>query len=348
MKKTTITIAALVAAALFMSCSNGSSSGSSESGDNSESQNPSAGGGKTYATAKFDLNLPDSNETYNFYYDNNYSLPDMTQESGTAINIPYSPCSYRKHNKETDTICEYKFSGWNTKADGSGNSCNAGDSFTLNENITFYAQYKASSSDDSGNDNSESGDFLDIATTAEYKMKVGETIKLKSSWSEECYYSIYEDEYGAISLNDDTITAEAIGTATITANSWDDSSKVKYCIITVTSDSFSGTGLDYKMIGKWKDGKNSLVLNSDKTGSLIVYTGDNLMADATFSWKTFSEGSGSNKRNYFKIYDSNDTIAKKDYLEKDYTITSVSSSTLKIKGYLVVFGNLETTWTKEN
>lgn len=345
MKKAAIKIAALAAAALFMSCQNGNGS---ESGDGSENQNPTTGGGKIYATAKFDLNLPDNNETYNFYYDNNYSLPEMTKESGTAINIPYSPCSYRKHNKETDTFCEYKFSSWNTKADGSGSSYNAGASFTLNENITFYAQYNPSSSDDSGNDDSESGSFLDIATTSEYSMKVGETIKLKSSWSEECYYEIYKDEYDAISLDNDTITAEAIGTATIAANSWDAPSKVKYCIITVTSDSFSGTGLDYKMIGRWKDGKNSLVLNSDKTGSLIVYTGDSLMTDATFSWKTFSEGSGNNKRNYFKIYDSNDTIAKNDYLEKDYTITSVSSSTLKIKGYLVVFGNLETTWTKEN
>lgn len=338
MKKTAITIAALVAAALFMSCSDGGSSGS---GDNNESQNPSAGGGKTYATAKFDLNLPDSNETYNFYYDNNYSLHEMTKESGTAINIPYSPCSYRKHSKETDTICEYKFSGWNTKADGSGSSCNAGDSFTLNEDITFYAQYKASSQDGSGNDNSESGKFLDIATTSEYKMKVGETVKLKSSWSEECYYSIYEDEYGAISLNDDTITAEAIGTASITANSWDDSSKVKYCIITVTSDSFSGTGLDYKMIGKWKDGDSYIQLNSDYSGYMKVYLNNSVVQDVSFNWTTRTEGSAKKYR-YLKI--SNAT----DYLNKDFTITSVSSTTFKLKGYLAFGKPEETTWTKEN
>ncbi|WP_296012013.1 InlB B-repeat-containing protein [uncultured Treponema sp.] len=342
MKKTAITIAALVAAALFMSCSDGGSSGSN---DSSENQNPSAGE-KTYVTAKFDLNLPD-NTNLEYGYSNNEQISDITKETGTSITLPGTECYYSKWSGET-FICNYKFSGWNTESDGSGISYNAGDSFTLNEDITFYAQYKASLSDDSDNDDSESGDFLDIATTAEYKMKVGETIKLKSSWNEECYYSIYENEYDAISLNNDIITAETIGTATVKMTSSTNSSKAGYCIITVTSDSFRGTGLDYKMIGKWKDGKNSLVLNSDKTGSLIVYTGDNLMADATFSWKTFSEGSGSNKRNYFKIYDSNDTIAKNDYLEKDYTITSVSSSTLKIKGYLVVFGNLETTWTKEN
>lgn len=342
MKKTAITIASLVAATLFMSCSDGGSSGSN---DSSENQNPSAEE-KTYLTAKFDLNLPDSNETFEYGYSNNAKISDITKETGTAITLPRTDCYYLKWSGET-LICEYKFSSWNTMADGSGSSYKAGDSFTLNENITFFAQYKSSLEEDKKED-SENGDFLDIVTTTEYSMKVGETVKLKSSWSEKCYYEIYEDEYGAISLNNDTITAETIGTATVKITSSTNSSKAGYCIITVTSDSFSGTGLDYKMIGKWKDGKNRLVLNSDKTGSLIVYTGDKLMADATFKWKTFSEGRGSNKRNYLTIYDSNDTIAQNDYLEKDYTITSVSNSTLKIKGYLVVFGNLETTWTKEN
>lgn len=342
MKKTAITIAALVAATLLMSCSDGGSSGS---GDDSENQNPSAGGGTT-ATAKFDLNLPD-NTNLEYGYSNNEKISDITKETGTAITLPSTACYYSKWSGET-FICNYKFSSWNTEADGSGSSYNAGASFTLNENITFYAQYKASSSDGSGNDDSESGSFLDVATTTQYSMKVGETVRLKASWAEECSYSIYENEDDAISLNNGTITAETIGTATVKITSSTNSSKAGYCIITVTSDSFSGTGLDYKMIGKWKDRKNRLVLNSDKTGSLIVYTGDELMADATFKWKTFSEGRGSNKRNYLTIYDSNDTIAQNDYLEKDYTITSVSNSTLKIKGYLVVFGNLETTWTKEN
>lgn len=303
-------------------------------------------GGGTTATAKFDLNLPD-NTNLEYGYSNNEKISDITKETGTAITLPSTACYYSKWSGET-FICNYKFSSWNTEADESGSSYNAGASFTLNENITFYAQYKASSSDGSGNDDSESGSFLDVATTTQYSMKVGETVRLKASWAEECSYSIYENEDDAISLNNGTITAETIGTATVKITSSTNSSKAGYCIITVTSDSFSGTGLDYKMIGKWKDGKNRLVLNSDKTGSLIVYTGDKLMADATFKWKTFSEGRGSNKRNYLTIYDSNDTIAQNDYLEKDYTITSVSNSTLKIKGYLVVFGNLETTWTKEN
>lgn len=335
MKKTAITIAALVAAALFMSCSDGGSSGSD---DGSENQNPSAGGGTT-ATAKFDLNLPD-NTNLEYGYSNNEKISDITKETGTAITLPSTACYYSKWSGET-FICSYKFSSWNTEADGSGSSYNAGTSFTLNENITFYAQYKASSSDGSGNDDSESGGSLDIATTTQYSMKVGETVKLKSSWSEECSYSIYENEDDAISLNNGTITAETIGTATVKITSSTSSSKAGYCIITVTSDSFSGTGLDYKMIGKWTDGDSYIQLNSDYSGYMKVYLNSSVVQDVSFNWKTRIEGS-TKKYKYLKI--SNAT----DYLNKDFTIISVSSTTLKLKGYLAFGKPEETSWTKEN
>ena len=238
-------------------------------------------------------------------------------------------------------ICEYKFSSWNTMADGSGSSYKAGDSFTLNKNITFFAQYKSQSEEDKKED-SENGDFLDIVTTTEYSMKVGETVKLKSSWSEECYYEIYEDEYGAISLNNDTITAETIGTATVKITSSTNSSKASYCIITVTSDSFSGTGLDYKMIGKWKDGDSYIQLNSsDYSGHMKIYLNSSVVQDVSFNWATRTEGS-TKKYRYLKISNAN------DYLNKDFTITSVSSTTLKLKGYLAFGKPEETTWTKEN
>ena len=335
MKKTAITIASLVAATLFMSCSDGGSSGSN---DSSENQNPSAEE-KTYLTAKFDLNLPDSNETFEYGYSKNAKISDITKETGTAITLPRTDCYYSKWRGET-LICEYKFSSWNTMADGSGSSYKAGDSFTLNKNITFFAQYKSQSEEDKKED-SENGDFLDIVTTPEYSMKVGETVKLKSSWSEECYYEIYEDEYGAISLNNDTITAETIGTATVKITSSTNSSKAGYCIITVTSDSFSGTGLDYKMIGKWKDGDSYIQLNSDYSGHMKIYLNSSVVQDESFNWATRTEGS-TKKYRYLKISNAN------DYLNKDFTITSVSSTTLKLKGYLAFGKPEETTWTKEN
>ncbi len=335
MRKTAITIAALVAAALFMSCQ---TEGSEERG------NQNSSGESATATAKFDLNLPDSTK---YGVGENAAIPDITETAGTSITLPSTKCFYSELTEDDVFVADYNFSGWNTMADGSGSSYKAGTSFTLNEDITFYAQYEKETADGDNSEDSESGDFLDIATTTEYKMKVGETVKLKSSWNEDCYYSIYNNEYDAISLDSDTITAQTVGTATVKITSSVNSSKAGYCIITVTSDSFSGTGLDYKMLGKWTDKKNSLVLNSDKTGSLIVYGGSNLLSDATFKWKTYSGGTGSNKYNFFEIYDSNDNVAQNDYLEKSYIITSVSSTTLKLKGYLVPFGNQETTWSKE-
>ena len=36
----------------------------------------------------------------------------------------------------------YEFAGWNTAADGTGESCEPGDRFTLSESTTLYAQWK--------------------------------------------------------------------------------------------------------------------------------------------------------------------------------------------------------------
>ena len=172
-------------------------------------------------------------------------------------------------------------------------------------------------------------------------MKVGESVKLKSSWSEECYYEIDENEYDAISLNNDTITAETIGTATVKITSSTNSSKAGYCIITVTSDSFSGTGLDYKMIGKWTNGDSYIQLNSDYSGYMKVYLNNSVVQDVSFNWTTRIDG---NKyKNYKYLTISNAT----DYLNKDFTIISISSTTLKLKGYLAFGKPQETTWLKE-
>ncbi len=332
MKKTAITIAALVAAALFMSCQDGC-----------PEENPSAEE-KTYVTAKFDLNLPD-NPNLEYGYSNNEQISDIKKETGVSIMLPGTNCNYSKWSGET-FICNYKFSNWNTEADGSGSSYNAGDSFTLNENITFYAQYKSSLEEDKKED-SENGDFLDIATTTEYSMKVGETIKLKSSWSEECYYEIDEDEYGfgAISLDNNTITGESIGKTTVKITSSTDSSKKRYCIVTVTSDSFTGTGLDYKMIGKWKykgkDGSSYIELNSDYSGYMKVYLDNSVVQDVSLNWSTEIEGTKYKNYKYLTISNAS------DYLNKRYRIISVSSTTLELKGWLAFGMPQETKWTKD-
>ncbi len=334
MKKTAITIAALVAAALFMSCKDGCP-------DESENQNTPERG--TTATANFDLNLPDSTK---YKSGENAAISDITATVGTSITLPSTKCFYSEYTKDDIFIASYKFSCWNTHADGSGSNHKASDTFTLTQDITFYAQYEKEVSSSGGNsEDSENGKFLDIATTTKYSMKVGETIKLKSSWSEECYYEIDEDEYGfgAISLdnNNNTITGESIGKTTVKITSSTDSSKKKYCIITVTSDSFSGTGLDYKMIGKWTDGDSYIQLNSDYSGYMKVYLGNSVVQDVSLNWSTEIEGTQYKNYKYLTISNAS------DYLNKRYRIISVSSTTLKLKGWLAFGMPQETTWTKD-
>lgn len=336
MKKTAITIAALVAAALFMSC---------QDGFPEESENPNTPERGTTATANFDLNLPDSTK---YEFGENAAISDITATVGTLITLPSTKCFYSEYTKDDIFIASYKFSCWNTIADGSGSSHKAGDTFTLTQNITFYAQYEKEVPSSGGNSqNSESGKFLDIATTTEYSMKVGETIKLKSSWSEECYYEIDEDEYGfgAISLDNNTITGESIGKTTVKITSSTDSSKKRYCIVTVTSDSFTGTGLDYKMIGKWKykgkDGSSYIELNSDYSGYMKVYLDNSVVQDVSLNWSTEIEGTQYKNYKYLTISNAS------DYLNKRYRIISVSSTTLELKGWLAFGMPQETKWTKD-
>jgi len=43
--------------------------------------------------------------------------------------------------ENTFTQDDHTFTGWNTRADGTGTSCAAGDEYQVNENVTFYAQW---------------------------------------------------------------------------------------------------------------------------------------------------------------------------------------------------------------
>lgn len=296
------------------------------------------------------MNVPASDTFFEYIPKNKIPVSAITERAGTSITMPGTNCMYTRTDMSDYAIKQdFHFSSWNTRADGTGDSYSAGTSFTLRSDTTFYAQYKASTNDDSNKDNgSETNGYLDIVTTEEYSMKVGDSVKLRASWTEDCSYELYENEYDAILLSDDTITAETVGTATVKIISSENPSKAGYCLITVSSDSFSGTGLDYKLIGRWKDGDSYIQLNDDKTGQMNVYLNGTLMQDASFKWTTSTAGSGSNKRKYLTISDAVDnSTSSGDYLNKDYEIISVSETSLKLKGYLVVFGPLETAWTKE-
>ena len=131
----------------------------------------------------------------------------------------------------------YEFDKWNTSADGSGTAYAAGASFKVTSTVTLYATYKQKASTDS--DGEEDTSALDFSSFTSYSMNLGDTVNL----------------------------ASLIG----------DSSKSWSCSITVTVEGFSGSALDYKLIGRWEDENSYLVFNADKTGELKVYKNGSLL-----------------------------------------------------------------------
>lgn len=204
---------------------------------------------------------------------------------------------------------------------------------------------KQENSDDSGTEN-ESGEtedsgknYLDMCTTTSFSMKVGESVTLKPSWSdgENCRYEITSNDFSAIEISDKTVTAKTVGEATVKMISNKNPSRAGYCTITVTSDDFSGNGVEYLLVGTWQNGKSTITFESGKTGSMKVYLNSKLVQDASFSWSA-----SSGKTKLLTISGS-----ESSYINKQYTITSISSTTVKLNGYLAFGMPKETTWSKK-
>ena len=76
------------------------------------------------------------------YDANGGSLPEESAGVDDADDGTYAP-SAKVAVKENPYVREgYEFAGWNTAADGTGESCEPGDEFTVNESTTLYAQWK--------------------------------------------------------------------------------------------------------------------------------------------------------------------------------------------------------------
>ncbi|MGB4660070.1 MAG: InlB B-repeat-containing protein [Mobilitalea sp.] len=105
-------------------------------------------------------------DTYKIGYDKNtkkavIGVPDYfteheAEEVVIVVGTPYSISMF--------------FAGWNTKADGSGTSYTAGDSITISENITLYAQWEESYT---------SSDGLKYLVTGSKKISCVGTTKVK-------------------------------------------------------------------------------------------------------------------------------------------------------------------------
>lgn len=325
----TVCMAMIMVATLLISCAQDSASFSG----NTTSQESI-----TY-TAKFDYAIPSGNisATYNdtVYNPATDNIPDIRKEKGSVIELPSCAIKFTI----VASGAKYVFDYWVDIA--TGTHYNSGSLYTLNKNVIFRAQYKLNE-EPAPPTPGEDPNTLDICTKTTYSMKIGETVKLKASWSDACRYEVSENEYDAISLGaDNVITANTVGTAIVKIISLENASKRGECLITVTSDTFSGSGLDYKLVGTWKNGQDRLELHTDKSGYIKAYLNGTVIHDASFNWTTWTQDNGHTKYKYFKI--SNGPT----YLNKDFTILSVSSTKLKLKGYLAFGKPLETEWTKE-
>ena len=76
------------------------------------------------------------------YDANGGSLPEESAGADDADDETYAPGA-KVAVKENPYVREgYEFAGWNTASDGTGESCEPGDEFTVNESTTLYAQWK--------------------------------------------------------------------------------------------------------------------------------------------------------------------------------------------------------------
>lgn len=231
----------------------------------------------------------------------------------------------------------YEFDKWNTSADGTGTPYVAGASYSVTSTIILYATYKQKAA--SGSEGEEDSAAFDFSSVTSYSMNVGDTVSLASLIGGSSVYYEIQSGSDAVELGSGTLTAIGSGTAIVKAIDWDDSSKSWSCSITVIVEGFTGSSLDYKLIGRWEDENSYLVFNADKTGELKVYKNGSLLQESTFEWSSFENSYGK----YLTL-----SKCSADYLEgMQYTITSISANSLRLHGYLAFGTAQDTSWTKQ-
>lgn len=188
-----------------------------------------------------------------------------------------------------------------------------------------------------GEEETEEEIVLNLGLTKTYSMLIGETVNL-ASMIDECdvWYEIQSGD-DVISVDSNTISAISVGTAILKATDWEDESRTWKCVVTVSAEGFTGTALEYKLIGKWYYGDSYIELNSDKTGYMKVFLNSSMVQDSTFNWC----GREVNTNKYLSISNGSSEI------NRDYTILKVSEVEFRINGYLGFGLPEETTWVKE-
>ena len=333
MKKLIKTIAALGMLSLFASCQ------MNPADDGNQNDNPASRNTTEY-TVSFNLNFPDDTDGFMYCdYTQNTAPSAKKANDGQSIMLPSFVCEMTRYprNSYGENGVGYEFDKWNTSADGTGTSYVAGASYSVTSTIILYATYKQKAA--SGSEGEEDSAAFDFSSVTNYSMSVGDTVSLASLIGESSVYYEIQSGSDAVELGSGTLTAIGPGSAIVKAIDWDDSSKCWSCSITVTVEGFTGSSLDYKLIGHWEDENSYLVFNADKTGELKVYKNGSLLQESTFEWSSFENSYGK----YLTL-----SKCSADYLEgKQYTITSISANSLRLHGYLVFGAAQDTSWTKQ-
>ena len=110
-----------------------------------------------------------------------------------------------------------------------------------------------------GEEETEEEILLNLGLTKTYSMLIGETVNLASMIDDSDVWYEVQTGNDVIEVDGNTITAISVGTATLKATDWEDESRTWKCVVTVSAEGFTGTALEYKLIGKWYCG--TVILN---------------------------------------------------------------------------------------
>ena len=193
-------------------------------------------------------------------------------------------------------------------------------------------------------DETPEGKVLDLSSTRQYTMNVGETVTLPNYIGDyEVYYQVQYDS-DVISVSGTGLTADNVGDAVLKAFDWNDENRTWSCTVTVKAEGFSGSAIEYKLGGNWtREGGSTLVLNQNHAGTMKNYLNGNLVQDWVFSWT----GSEYGNTKYLSITDCYDYKTNKSVDDRQFTVERISSSSLTLKGNLGFGMSSTTTWSKE-
>ncbi|MDY5819155.1 MAG: InlB B-repeat-containing protein, partial [Treponema sp.] len=200
MKKLIKTIAALGMLSLFASCQ------MNPADDGNQNDNPASGNTTEY-TVSFNLNFPDDTDEFMYCdYTQNTAPSAKKANGGQSITLPSFACEMTRYprNSYGENGVGYEFDSWNTSADGTGTSYEAGASYSVTSTKTLYATYKQKTV--SGSEGEEDSAALDFSSVTSYSMNVGDTVSLASLIGGSSVYYEIQSGSDAVELGSGTLT----------------------------------------------------------------------------------------------------------------------------------------------